>query len=462
MSRGGMRTMGAWAVLTVVGCLAHNMHSRLSKSNPRTAGHQPRFRTQASRRGAMTMTETQSPRFLAVDFYCGAGGTTRGLIDAGGYVIAGIDKDETCRETYRENNPNLTLDCKKPEYLALDMFPVAPEYPQGQKHLVLDKLRTLIQKVREDAPGIPLLFAICAPCQSFTKFVQRRMSEDRANGRERDKGLLAQTLDFIEEFRPEMVISENVAGIERGKYREIWTDFQEKLDVSYHTGATSVCASRFGVPQYRRRSILMAVRKDNPEAFQFNLAIPESDPHHQTSRTVQDAISHLPSIEAGGQNQQVANHECRNLVKENRQRLQSLKPGEPNWKLEDTDFGDLRLECHKRLTKKGSPGFGDVYTRMRPDRPSPTITTRFHSISNGRFGHYDTAQVRGLSLREGAALQSFGDDYEFHGGSMDRNARMIGNAVPPMLSKFMANQLYDLWDKNGRTMAKGNTVEATE
>ena len=83
-----------------------------------------------------------TPKFLAVDFYCGAGGTTRGLLDAGGYVIAGIDKDERCHDTYLYNNGNTTLDGDEPAFLALDMFPASEDYPQGQKHEVWDKLKS--------------------------------------------------------------------------------------------------------------------------------------------------------------------------------------------------------------------------------------------------------------------------------------------------------------------------------
>lgn len=108
----------------------------------------------------------QIPKFLAVDFYCGAGGTTRGLLDAGGYVIAGIDRDADCRETYIHNNPNTALDGAKPAFLALDMFPAVPEYPEGQQELAYAALRELVPQGRAMAPEVPLLFAICAPCQS--------------------------------------------------------------------------------------------------------------------------------------------------------------------------------------------------------------------------------------------------------------------------------------------------------
>lgn len=111
------------------------------------------------------------PKFLAVDFYCGAGGTTRGLLDAGGCVIAGIDKDSSCHDTYVLNNPNEKLDGDDPAFLAFDMFPADEDYPSGQQHAVWDKLERLIPMYRNETPDIPLLFAICAPCQSFTKFV---------------------------------------------------------------------------------------------------------------------------------------------------------------------------------------------------------------------------------------------------------------------------------------------------
>ena len=386
----------------------------------------------------------REPKFIAVDFYSGAGGVTRGLVDAGGYIVAGIDNDESCRETYERNNRNTTLDNNSPAFLALDMFPCSQEYPDGQQEEALEALRSLIGKYRGIAPGIPLLFAICAPCQPFTKFVQRRMTDGRVNWRERDSNLLSQTVRFVDEFQPEMIFSENVAGIERSNYREVWAGFRQELSKNYHTGAGVVCASKFGVPQYRRRSILMAVKRRRGDVNGFDLTIPESAVGISEISTVKGAIGHLPSIDAGEKHDEIANHECRNLADINRKRLQSLKPGQPNWCLENSKFGDIRLPCHKRLEEGGSRGFGDVYTRMRPDNPSPTITTRFHSISNGRFGHFDENQVRGLSLREGAALQSFSEEYVFYGSGMDTIARMIGNAVPPKLSKYLAEHLYEL------------------
>ena len=391
--------------------------------------------------------EDQQPKFFAVDFYCGAGGTTRGMIDAGGYVIAGIDKDESCLQTFVRNNSNIFMDREPPQFLALDMFEASDDYPQGQQHEVWEQLRRLIPQFRDTFPDLPLMFAICAPCQSFTKFVQRNMTDERSETRMRDQNLLSQTLDFVDEFNPELVMSENVASISTGRLSHVWHEFRDSLELlGYDVDDRQVCASNFGIPQRRRRSILAAIKRQNHRQQNDRFQIPERDIDARL-QTVQQAIGHLPPLDPGETSTDVPNHLCRNLTELNRKRLMVLQPGEPNFNLANSDFGDLSLDCHRRLEAKGKRGFGDVYTRMRPDRPSPTITTRFHSVSNGRFGHYAPQQVRAISLREGAALQSFSDDYQFYGTGMDPIARMIGNAVPPVLAKFMSQWAVTKWQE---------------
>src|SRR3970040_1858858 len=95
----------------------------------------------------------RSPTFLAIDFFCGAGGTTRGLIDAGGYVVAGIDKDNCVDRTYRENNLNRTLDCSEPLFLEMDVFPQTKSYPEGQQEELKTELHKLIKAAKKKAPG---------------------------------------------------------------------------------------------------------------------------------------------------------------------------------------------------------------------------------------------------------------------------------------------------------------------
>lgn len=398
------------------------------------------------------MAPFPAPRFLAVDFFCGAGGTTRGLLDAGGYVIAGIDKETRCKETYVENNSNGRLDGAKPQYLEYDIFPKTAVYPQGQQAELTSTLDSLITRYRT-SPSIPLLFAICAPCQPFTTLARKELSETRKEKRERDSNLLSEAAKFVDRYRPEMVLSENVAGIGDPRYGGIWTEFQTELvRLGYHVGARQVCASNFGIAQKRKRSILLAVRSDligdgrqSPDDAAQALVVPEFDPA-AVPMSVERAIGHFPALGAGEAHPDIPNHRTRSLSPLNLKRLAAAKPGESNLYLEATEYGDLSLDCHRRVNARlADRCFTDVYTRMRPDRPSPTITTRSHSISNGRFGHYDQAQLRGISLREAAALQSFRDDYVFYPTNMiEPISRMIGNAVPPKLARFFGDYLASL------------------
>jgi len=392
---------------------------------------------------------SDGPRFLAVDFFCGAGGTTQGLIDAGGYVIAGIDKDPRCRDTFLENNWNASVDQARPRFLQYDVFPKTKVYSSGQQRPLFEELGRLISAYKRKAKRVPLLFAICAPCQPFTKVSKKKLTKARKDGRKRDSNLLYEATKFVSRFRPELILAENVAGIRDSKYGGVWDDFSDRLRrLGYLTGSKVVCTSRFGIPQFRKRSILVAVRKGIARIDRLvdltgiALLVPESDPDAALV-SVHEAIGHLPAIKAGDLHPKIPNHRARTLSDLNLKRLASAIPGESNAYMQETKFGDLSLDCHRKVNRRlGTRCFTDVYTRMYPDRPSPTITTKCHSISNGRFGHYDVRQLRGISLREAAILQSFPEDYVFYPvDQIEPIARMIGNAVPPRLAAFYASYL---------------------
>ena len=252
-----------------------------------------------------------------------------------------------------------------------------------------------------------------------------------------------------------MVLSENVSGIRNAKYGNIWEEFRKQLEkMGYATGTKLVCTSNFGVPQYRKRSILKAVRKDcvrkdrYVDTFETELLIPDSNPD-AVMVSVKKALKHLPPIKAGEAHETIPNHKARSLEEINLKRISCALPGENNAYLENTKYGDLSLPCHKRINKRlKSRCYSDVYTRMNPDRPSPTITTKCHSISNGRYGHFDVSQNRGISLREAAILQSFPDNYVFYPeDAIGSVGRMIGNAVSPKLSEFYGRYLYSSLEK---------------
>jgi len=202
------------------------------------------------------------------------------------------------------------------------------------------------------------------------------------------------------------------------------------------------------LPQFRKRSILLAVREDVVRSDRLadllgtELLVPNSDPD-ATMVSVREALSHLPPVAAGDEHPKIPNHRTRTLSELNLKRLAAAKPGASNAYMEQTKFGDLSLDCHRKVNRRLRVRcFSDVYTRMHPDRPSPTITTKCHSISNGRFGHYDIRQMRGISLREAAVLQSFPTGYVFYPkDQIEPVARMIGNAVPPKLAAYFAEYL---------------------
>lgn len=153
----------------------------------------------------------------------------------------------------------------------------------------------------------------------------------------------------------------------------MWDAFRSRLkQLGYVTGTKVVCTSQFGVPQYRKRSILIAVRKDLvrterlADALIQELLVPERDPDSALV-SVADAIQHFPPIKAGELHATIPNHRARSLSDLNLKRIASAKPGQSNKYMEDTEFGDLSLNCHRRVNSKLKVRcFTDVYTRMHP------------------------------------------------------------------------------------------------
>lgn len=322
----------------------------------------------------------------AIDLFCGAGGLTLGLRRAGWAVVAGVDIDEAVKETYRNNNPGV-------RFVSADIRSVTDQ-----------DIRTLAGAI----PGAELLLAGCAPCQPFSK--QRRAGLRRRG----DATLIGQFARLVMALEPRVVLMENVPGIAAvpgfSSFRRLLKTLR---DCGYACDHGVLNARDFGVPQHRRRYVLLAVR--GPSA---KLPSPTHDPASDAV-TVRETINRFPAIEAGDDNPSIPNHCAARLSDRNLRRIRATPPdggSRRDWPKR------LTLDCHSRTT-----GFSDVYGRMWWDRVAPTLTSRCNSLSNGRFGHPE--QDRAISLREAAALQTFPDDYEFF-GAKNRIAGWIGNAVP--------------------------------
>jgi DNA (cytosine-5)-methyltransferase 1 len=370
-----------------------------------------------------------------MDFFCGAGGMTNGLIRAGLHVLAGVDNEPLCERTYRQNR---NRDGDRPEFICKDIFPRGKAHPGGQQ----DEIRADIEKClsafrkRSGVRRPRLVFAICAPCQPFTKITKIEMSEGRQFKRQNDANLLLTTIRLIRYFKPDAIICENVEGLVSDDPDGVVSSFKRRLACAGYTfDAKIVNGSNFGVPQNRRRTIGLAFLK---KRYGNSLEIAERDPRLRRLRTVAETIGHLPPLAAGEVHSSIPNHRARALSDLNLKRIACAVPGESNLALRDTPYGDLSLKCHQQLEKRaGAQSFADTYTRMRGDSVAPTITTKCMSITNGRFGHYDRRQNRAITPREAALLQTFPEGYVFYPeDSLDFTATLIGNAVPPKLARF--------------------------
>lgn len=376
-----------------------------------------------------------APVTVAVDFFCGAGGMTNGLIRAGFHVLAGVDNEPLCEKTYRQNK---NRDGTRSQFICKDIFPRSKSHPKGRQHEVREAIKQFLMNFRKrtNARNVRLVFAICAPCQPFTKITKIEMSEGRRFKRDNDANLLLTTLSLIRYFKPDAIICENVEGLVNDNQNSVIEAFKRRLKgAGYAFDAKIVNAANFGIPQNRRRTIGLAFLK---KRYGEDFEVAERDPKLKAFCTVAEAIGHLPPLAAGEAHSAIPNHRARALSDLNLKRIACAVPGESNLLLRDTPYGDLSLECHRRLEKKaGQQSFADTYTRMRGDEPAPTITTKCMSITNGRFGHYDRRQNRAITPREAALLQTFPLKYVFYPEeNIDFAATLIGNAVPPKLARF--------------------------
>ena len=170
-------------------------------------------------------------------------------------------------------------------------------------------------------------------------------------------------------------------------------------------------------------------------------------PVEDKSLTVRNFIGdekNFPELTEGHKDDSDLCHTTAGLSETNLKRLALTKLDggtREGWK--DTD---LQLPVYEKNKDNEKFRFGEIYGRMFWDKPAPTITTRFYSLSNGRFGHPE--QHRAISLREGATLQTFPLEYVFKANTISDISRIIGNAVPPELARRIAKAVLETKAEN--------------
>ena len=328
------------------------------------------------------------------DFFSGCGGTSCGMQQAGMTVRFGLDIDPDARETWEAN-------FKRAKFLCKDI-----------RHVSVDDVAPYIKR-RYDRP---LFFGACTPCQPFSR--QNRTKKDGDDRRD----LLGEFHRFVKAYMPEYIFVENVPGMQsENPSMGPFTNFVRLLDaLKYFHDNNVVMACHYGVPQRRRRLVLLASRLGPIKIPPPTRGPGTDDP---SLPTVWEFISDLPPIKAGETHPTVANHRAARLSHTNMSRIAETPPGgsRRDWPQE------LELSCHRDHT-----GHTDVYGRMIRDQPSPALTTRCTSLSNGRFGH--PVQDRAISVREAASIQTFPEEFTFYGNLVSMT-RQVGNAVPVDLAE---------------------------
>ncbi len=336
-------------------------------------------------------------KLKAIDFFCGTGGMTYGMSQAGIDVLAGIDIDPNCKETYESNNPNS-------KFIKKDIHKLSEKELIGLTGI----------KKNDDS----LVFICCSPCQYWTN-----INTDKKNSL-KSKGLLKEFQCFVSWFKPGYLVIENVPGLLKNKKEKILSEFLGFLEKeSYVYDHRIVNANHYGVPQHRKRYLLIATKVSD------NIRIPEGE--HDEGLTLRNYIgvhNGFPAVEDGHKDKTEFMHSTAFLSEKNKKRIRKT-PKNGGTRMSWKDDPELQINAYRGKDNI----FKDVYGRMFWDKPAPTITTRFNSLSNGRFGHPE--EPRAISLREGATLQTFPITYIFKGSNEASIARQIGNAVPPELAK---------------------------
>lgn len=340
--------------------------------------------------------------YEVVDLFCGIGGLSYGLKSQGMKILAGYDVDWTCQYAYEANTGGV--------FNYRDVRTI-----KGKE----------INKLYSKKGNIIRVLAGCAPCQPFSSYAFKNKDKD-----ENKYNLLYEFGRLVKEVHPDIVTMENVPAIASFKLKSVLADFVRTLrEEGYNVKYQVVYCPNYGIPQTRKRLVLLASRLGNIDL------IPRT--HNKDNYvTVRDVIGNLPPIEAGKGSSTDALHRCRSLSPVNLKRLEATPYG-GSWR----DWpAELLLECHKKETGKS---FGSVYGRMVWDEPAPTMTTLCTGIGNGRFGHPE--QNRAISAREAALFQTFPMTYKFFPNEQDvsltKASRYIGNAVPPRLGEVIAESI---------------------
>lgn len=327
----------------------------------------------------------------SIDLFAGAGGLSAGLAAEGFRLAAAVELDPTSAKSYSLNH-------RKSSVIVEDIRNLRGPYLLRQANVARGELDLLTG---------------CPPCQGFSTLRTKRVKKPGDDPR---NDLITEILRLVRSMRPRAVVVENVPGLAKDSR---FDNFRNGLRASgYKSEYTVLNASDFGVPQRRKRLVLVALRGKE-------LPINWSSYRSQT-KTVRDAIGHLGLAGSSGD-------ELHDIPEKRTPAMVSRIKATPKDGGSRSDLPtELQCKCHIKRS-----GYFDVYGRMAWDDVAPTITGGCSNPSKGRFLHPE--ENRAITLREAALLQTFPSEYQF---CLDRGkghvARQIGNAFPPDLIRPIA------------------------
>lgn len=341
-----------------------------------------------SRLGHFTIAQVGAS--TAIDLFAGAGGATQGLAYAGFSVVAAVESDGPASDSYRANHPGVHL-------VESDIRQVDPDALRLELGLECGELT---------------LLKACPPCQGYSSIGKGDPDDPRND-------LVGDVWRFARAFHPRAVMLENVPGLARDD--RLPKLVRQLRAVGYSAKTYLVDATEFGVPQRRRRLIVIAVRGGRG-ALPSSLA--ELLPEWFTSgglETAGEALALASSVDPASD----VLHQSRVSSAKVLDRLRALPVGGTRF---DLPVGH-QLGCHSKLDRRDATA---SYSRVLSDAPAPTMTTRCTTPACGQFVH--PTEPRALTLREAATIQTFPLEYQFLGGP-GQVERQIGNAVPVRMAQ---------------------------
>jgi DNA (cytosine-5)-methyltransferase 1 len=337
-------------------------------------------------------------KFTCVDLFAGAGGFSLAAINAGLRVLAAVEYDKSAAETYRYNIPKAQTPA--PRLYECDMLKLSPQEFKQQNFSTGEECDILL--------GGP-------PCQGFSvhRIKGAGIDDDRNK-------LILRYFAFVSELQPKLFLMENVPGITWPRHRSYLEAFyREGKKAGYHIlPPITLDARDYGVPQRRKRVFILGMRSDFAST---PIEWPPVKSHGDEAARAENAgLAPWLNAHSVFAKRSSASDENNVHMNHNSELVKVFESTPANG-------GSRRnsnrvLPCHEKHN-----GHTDVYGRIDPDKPAPTMTTACTNPSKGRFLH--PTEHHGITARQAARFQTFPDWYMFKGGLM-ASAKQIGNAVP--------------------------------